>query len=195
MLQTVHKGFHSNIKKLYYCCCPFRMQIYPSTNMYVKWILNYYLVVAVHTLQEGHSNRRKVAVWNKSKEINTAPEPNGVWLIDQQLWVCHKDEIVTYNLDLEKLSSIPTGNMGRVYAVVRTSIGKICVAADLGLYQLTNAGIYITFTVLNLVCPKLFATPMLSTIFYLCYSPKVIFSRICSIFFQTLRFVDQIPLK
>ena len=78
--------------------------------------------------------------WVKQAEKKLPSKPQGLRVINQQLWCCcGKAGIVVFDSELQQQRTIPPADdMGDVYDVAEMSNGDVVIAASQGLYYRSN---------------------------------------------------------
>ena len=81
--------------------------------------------------------------WVKQAETELPGRPEGLRVINQQLWCCGGDAgIVIFDSELQQQRTIPAAKMGRVWDVAEMSNGDVIIAAtsaeNTGLYHRRN---------------------------------------------------------
>ena len=78
--------------------------------------------------------------WVKQAEEKLPSMPEGLRVINQQLWCCcFTDGIVIFDSELQQQRTIPAGEMKYLYNVAEMSNGDVIIAAgDNGLYHRHN---------------------------------------------------------
>ena len=81
--------------------------------------------------------------WVKQAETALPSTPEGLRVINQQLWSCCKDAgIAVFDSELQQQRTIPAADMGDVYDVTEMSNGDVIIAAANGLYHSSKGKLY-----------------------------------------------------
>ena len=79
--------------------------------------------------------------WVKQAEKELSPCPQGMRVINQQLWCCCDDAgIVNFDSELQQQRSIPADDIGKVFDVAEMRNGDVIIATDNGLYVYSSNG-------------------------------------------------------
>ena len=74
--------------------------------------------------------------WVKQAEKKLPKWPEGLRVINQQLWCCcGGDGIVVFDSEFQQQRTIPAGDMGYVFDAAEMSNGDVVIAAGTGLYH------------------------------------------------------------
>ena len=77
--------------------------------------------------------------WVKQAEKKLLTRPEGLRVINQQLWCCCGDAGITvFDSELQQQRNILADDMGGVYDVAEISNGDVVIAAPAGLYHRCN---------------------------------------------------------
>ena len=86
------------------------------------------------TLKQASMNQ-----WVKQAEKQLTSMPEGLRVINQQLWCCCRDAgIVIFDSELQQQRIIPSDDIGDVYDVAEMSNGDVVMASRHGLYHCSN---------------------------------------------------------
>ena len=79
--------------------------------------------------------------WVKQAEKKLSSMPEGLRVINQQLWCCCREAgIVIFDSELQQQRTLPAGVMGDVYSVAEMRNGDVVIVASNGLYHSFNGG-------------------------------------------------------
>ena len=77
--------------------------------------------------------------WVKQAEKKLPSRPEGLRVINQQLWCCCGDAgIVVFDSELQHQRTIPAADMGWVYDVAKMRNDDVIIAAHTGLFCCSN---------------------------------------------------------
>ena len=80
-----------------------------------------------------------VKQWVRQAEVTLPSETAGLRVINQQLWCCCGNAgVVVFDSELQQQRTIPAGEMAKVNDVAEMSKGDVVIAANKGLYHISN---------------------------------------------------------